>query len=348
MATYYEKQLNGKYQVKMELPLAFKELLWRIEYFRRNRSSWHLLVDSFKPSTTNAQEDENIKRNTTKAIRELTAFYESASTLDGTLFKASNSPLFTLGKTPYWPSENVPTVQGSTTKHPVYNHLLSSEKGLQTPTNNASTKIKSGLTLSAQDALRVQSADPFIMQNANGSVASGSHGSVSAENIVQDISLMVESAKMVFNSYGVPYTTVRGEDCSRWLFNSRNTAMKAIALVVQECPWLIQAINRFDFFTTAVISQITGIKPAGNYIHLYGHLESADDTLDDSPRHHLTPLWSNKSNISEYTLANLPKQGTFNITYYNNSGNAGTPQNLLGLYCNDTYEPNAFSTNNPF
>lgn len=346
MATYYEKQLNGKYQVKMELPLSLKELLWRIEYFRRNRTSWHLLVDSFKPSTTNAQEDENIKRNTTKAIKELTAFYESASTLDGTLFNASSSPLFTIGKTPYWPSENVPVDDGSDIKHPVYNHLLSSAEGLQTDLEASS--IKDGVNLSAADALRVQSADPFIIQGANGTVSSTSHGSVSAENIVQDLSKMVESAKMVFNSYGVPYTTVRGEDCSRWLFNSRNTAMKAIALVVQECPWLIQAINRFDFFTGDVIDQITGIKPAGTYAHLYGHLESADDTLEDSPRHHLTPLWSGNANVADSTLADLPKQGVFSITYFNASGAAGMPQNLLGLYCNDTYEPNAFSTNNPF
>lgn len=346
MATYYEKKLNGKYQVKMELPLSMKELLWRIEYFRRNKSSWYLLIDSFKPSTTNAQEDENIKRNTIKALDELTAFYESVSTLDGILFKSSSSPLFTIGKTPYWPSENVPVASGSNIKHPVYKQSLQSEKGLQTPIDN--TNIKNGVTLSTKNALRVQSADPFIMQNANGTVASGSHGSVSAENIVQDLVKVIESAKMIFTSYGSPYTTERGEDCTRWLFNSRNTAMKAIALMVQECPWLIQAINRFDFFTTAVVNQITGIKPAGTYAHLYGHLESADDTLEDSPRHLLTPLWSGNANTKNSTLADLAKQGVFNITYFNASGTAGTPQNLLGLYCNDTYEANAFSTNYTF
>lgn len=337
MAAYYEKQLQGKYQVTMDLPQTLKELLWRVAYFRRNESSWRLLTKSFKPSTTNMEVDAGIKSNTIKALNELMAFYESASTIDPILLKSVEDPKFVLKKTPYWPSVDTPVSNGSSIKHPVYDHSMSSSQGLPTVLDDAVIKqgavIKTGLPLSASDALRVQAKDPFT--------------NYAAENIVQDIDKMVESAKMVFNSYGLPYTTVRGEDCSRWLFNSRNMAMKAVALVVQECPWLIQAINKFAFFNEYIISQIASIKPSGDYTHLYGHLESADDTLEDSPRHLLTPLWSINANIADVPLSQLQTKGRFEIVYYNTNGTAGTAQNLLNIYSNDTYEPNAFDTNNP-
>lgn len=322
----------------MDLPETLKELRWRLGYFRRNNASWSLLNDSFKPSSTNEELDGSIKYNTTKVIREFKAFYESAATLDPLLYKATNF-LFGVKRPGFWPSVNtvIPAdedrgadLQG---KHPVYDRHTMTNEGLQTPLN--STSLSDAIADLKKDALRIQAANPFV--------------NPAAENNVQDIEKCIESAKMVLNSYGSPYTTTKGEDCYRWLFNSRNTAMKAIALVVQECPWLIQAINNFSFFTQEMINAISSLKPgAGEYAQLYGHIETQDESKADSPRNHFTPLWSSNANIVEKPLSELSSQGTFEIVYVNSSGIAGTPQDLLAIYSNDAYEANNFATNNAF
>ena len=342
MAEYYEKRLCGKYQVIVELPQSLKELLWRVAYFRRNQRSWKLLTDSFKPSTTYYTLDETIKNNTLKVLEEMMAFYESASTLDPVFWKATTNAGFFLHKPPYWPAANVAMRSGSTIKHPVYNSSLRINTGLQTALD--ATKIKNGVVTTKKDALRMQAGNPF-----NHTTNAAQNGVPAAENISQDIQMMIESAKMILTSYGTPYTTERGEDCTRWLFNTRNLAMKAIALITQECPWFIQAINNFNFFNDGVVSCIGRLKPAGDYTQIYGHLESADDSAVESPRHLLTPLWSTKANIdSSLQLSSLATQGTLQIRYFNTDGAGGTPQNLLSIYCNDTYEANSFATNYPF
>ncbi len=371
MPTYYEKRLYGKYQVTMDLPESLKELRWRLGYFRRNMPSWRVLTKSFKPATTNQSEDLEIKNNTLAVLDQLETFYESAATLNPTNPNALQALLFELKKAPFWPSENEvleipnnssqnqgsnePAVDATRVKHPVY--FRKDENDIQVysgfhrdlqvntglPTLADDTMMRDGVNVLKKDALRMQAADPFT--------------DPAAENNIQDIEKCLEAADMIFNSYGSPYTTTRGEQCSRWLFNSRNTAMKAIALVVQECPWLIQAINNFNFFNELVIGAINQMKPN---TQLFGHLESPDQTdaepyfhthslyTIDSPRNLLTPLWSDQSNMFNKPLNELEIQGIFNIQYINLSGSAGDPQDLLAIYSNDTYEENAFGTNDAF
>ena len=331
MSEYYEAQLKGKYQVTMNPPETLKELLWRITYFRRNEPSWRELTLSFKPSTTNFSADETIKNNTIDTLNALKAFYESASMLDPKLLN-SNTSHYYLRKPAYWPAKNV--VTKSPLKSPmVYDSAQQINTGLTTSVTDG-TNISSAVTTKKADALRMQAADPFA--------------SIAAENISQDVESILETAKMILTSYGRPYTTTRGESCTRWIFNTRNTAMKAIALIVQECPWFIQAIKKFAFFNANMISMITGLNPN---TQLYGHLESADNAAVESPRHLLTPLWSNVPNIeiasTSKLLSSMATGGTFNIAYINTNGVVGTPQNLLAIYCNDTYEPNMFATNYP-
>lgn len=339
-STYYQNTLKGKYQVTMDLPETLKELRWRLGYFRRNHASWSLLNDSFKPSSTDETLDASIKANTTKVIRELKAFYESASTLDPLLYnKAKGNILFGVKRPGFWPSVNV-TLPSDVNKganlqakHPVYDASKMISSGL--PTAIDGSAISSSVSDLKKNALRVQAANPFA--------------NPAAENNVQDIEKCIEAVKMVFNSYGSPYTTTKGEDCYRWLFNSRNTAMKAIALAIQESPWIIQIINNFAFFTQNVIDAIASLKPgAGAYAQLYGHIETQDDSQADSPRNHFTPLWSTDANIVAKPLNQLSSRGTFDIRYINTSGTAGTPQNLLTIYSNDTYETNNFATNYAF
>lgn len=341
MSEYYNKRLCGKYQVIMEFPQSLRELLWRVAYFRRNQRTWDVLIKSFKPSTTHYDLDETIKNNTKKVLEELLAFYESASTLDPILWKSTVGPKFFLQKPSYWPAANVALNSNSANKHPVYDTNLRIESGLQTPLD--ASAIKNGVSTTKKNALRMQAGNPFDFTSDE-----TKNGVPAAENLTQDIQMMIESAKMILTSYGSPYTTERGEECSRWLFNSRNTAMKAIALIVQECPWIIQAINSFNFFTADIINNIGSLKPAGDYTQIYGHFESSDDSKVDSPRHLLTPLWSTKANINSSQLSSLETQGTFQIRYFNSEGNPGEPQDLLSIYCNDTYEANSFATNKTY
>lgn len=350
----------------MDLPEMLKELVWRVAYFRRNIESWTLLAESFKPSTTNEERDLRIKYNTLKVLMELKAFYESASSLTPmAMINAytwnDTNPLnpswshvsngdagFSLMKPPYWPAKNMALSSTFEKKpnRPLYNPNLRISTGLKTPIND--TLIRTGVSTTKEDALRIQASNPF---NFASNSSTSLDGVPAAENINQDIEMVIESAKMIMNSYGAPYTTTRGEDCTRWLFNSRNTAMKAIALIVQECPWFIQTLNYFNFFNNAVTDTIASIKPTEDYTQIYGHFESADDSIADSPRHLLTPLWSTQSNtVSSKQINELSNKGIFQIQYYDSDGlipENSAPQDLLLIYCNNTYEANSFATNKP-
>ena len=288
---------------------------------RRNRSSWRLLTDSFKPSTTNYDQDQTIKDATAAAIDKLEFFYESAATID-----------------PYNPGK-----EGE-------KFLLRLKKAVQPAMSSAG--INTSLTNDTlKQYTRIQAQTPISEPTAANDKASAA-----AENIPQDIEKIQEGVTAIMNSYGNPYTEARGETCTRWVFNSRNTAFKAISLLTQEYPWLMQLIKNFSFFTADVISSIKnqsngnppGLAPSGQ---LYGHLESADNDNVDSPRHLLTPLWSETANIENVSLANLNTtgaSGTFKMQFMNTSGSAaGNPQDLLAIYCNDTYEQNAYFTNKP-
>ena len=117
----------------------------------------------------------------------------------------------------------------------------------------------------------------------------------------------------------------------------------------------MQVIKSFLFFTADVVSYITnsyninnpelsGLKPN---VQLYGHIESADNANVDSPRHLLTPLWSGTANIRNTALGSLSSTGIFKLNYTDLSGNLASEQNLLNIYCNDTYEQNTYFTNKP-
>lgn len=302
------KALYGKYLVTLEYPATLQELIWRVAYMRRNRESWRLLTDSFKPSTTNYQTDISIKNATFAQIDKLEAFYESAATID-----------------PYDPARSGEKF------------LLRLKKAVNPVPSSTGINTNLANATQAQYA-RIQAANPVSVP------VTGADASAAAENIPQDIERIREGVVAVFNSYGSPYTETRGETCTRWVFNSRNLAFKAIALMTQEYPWLMQIVKNFDFFTTNVVSMITGMAPTGQ---LYGHLESADDSNVDSPRHLLTPLWSGTANISTAALGSLTKTGVFQLQYTDLTGQPGAIQNLLKIYCNDAYEQNAYFTNKP-
>lgn len=337
---YYDNRLNGKYQVIMEFPQTLKELLWRVAYFRRNQSTWTLLTKSFKPSTTNYTTDVQIKNRTMNVLEKLKAFYESASILHPIPFGSNAGPKFYLQPVSNWPAVDTPVSANSSIKHPIYT-VLGNPDIDQSISTGIQTKIDSTQTAAMKNALRMQAGDPF--HHVSNPTTANPDGVSAAENLSQDIQMITETAKMILTSYGAPYTTERGEDCTRWLFNSRNTAMKAIALIVQECPWLIQAINKFDFFNSEIVDIISDLIPDGQ---IYGHFESPDNAAVDSPRHLLKPLWDTKANINSLNLTALAVQGTFQIKYISDSGIASEhPQDLLAIYCNDTYETNSFATN---
>ena len=328
------KALYGKYLVTLEYPATLQELIWRVAYMRRNRESWRLLTDSFKPSTTNYQTDISIKNATFAQIDKLEAFYESAATIDP------------------------------------YNPALSGEKfllRLKKAVNPvpSSTGINTNLSNATQaQYARIQAANPVSVP------VTGADASAAAENIPQDIERIREGVVAVFNSYGSPYTETRGETCTRWVFNSRNLAFKAIALMTQEYPWLMQVVNNFDIFTNDVVSTIGKLNRVnGSVPQLYGHIESpSNETV--SPRHLLTPLWSASANIpaniptrtSDGTispildasgvvkqLGGLAKKGAFTIRHVTKNADGtdklGTAQDLIKIYCEDTYEQNAWFTN---
>ena len=208
------KALYGKYLVTLAYPKTFQELVWRVSYMRRNRSSWRLLTDSFKPSTTNYDQDQTIKDATAAAIDKLEFFYESAATID-----------------PYNPGK-----EGE-------KFLLRLKKAVQPAMSSAG--INTSLTNDTlKQYTRIQAQTPISEPTAANDKASAA-----AENIPQDIEKIQEGVTAIMNSYGNPYTEARGETCTRWVFNSRNTAFKAISLLTQEYPWLMQLIKNFSFFT---------------------------------------------------------------------------------------------------
>lgn len=311
--------LTGKFLVTLTFPETLQELIWRVSYMRRNRESWRLLVDSFKPSTTDMERDLLIKDNTLDAILKLEKFYEAAATFDPRSCNPSNP--------------NSEAYVGN---------FARAMEGSGTDGRNTDLSVEAN-----QRQTRVQSVNP-ISQTGN-----------AAENIVQDVTRLHSAVAAVFNSYGIPYTETRGEVCHRWIFESRNTAFKAIALLVQECPWLMQIVKSFDFFTADVVSVISNQLKATT--QLYGHLESADETVD-SPRHLLTPLWSDDANITAITevdgepactnigkkLDALGVQGKFTISHvkWTDAGDVeSAEQDLLAIYCEDTYGQNAQFTN---
>lgn len=313
------KALYGKYLVTLEYPKTFQELVWRVSYMRRNRESWRLLTNSFKPSTTNYTTDVAIKNATLAAIDAIEYFYESAATIDpyNPKLSAAEKFLFRL-KRAAKPSM--------------------SSAGIDTDLSNATLK----------QYTRIQAANPVSVPNAT-----NDKNSSAAENIPQDIEKIREGITAILNSYGSPYVTERGADCTQWVFNSRNTAFKAVSLITQEYPWIMQIIKSFPFFTADVVNSIknksnanpAGLAPTGQ---LYGHLESALNENVDSPRHLLTPLWSETANIESTNLTALNTSGStgkFQIQFTNTSGTPSNAQNLLAIYCNDTYEQNAFFTN---
>ena len=350
------KSLYGKYVLTLSFPETFQELAWRVAYLRRNRDSWRQLVYAFKPSTTNLQQDLEIKDNTLAVIDKLEQFYESAATFD-TRHPDGTSWLVTLKQAKAWPrktrANSVPIpfdpikVDGTPIEADA---TLGLNTALET-TLNDTVLDSTDASSTVKNALRMQALNPFA-----------SHA---AENISQDILKMQQGMRAIFNSYGIPWTETRGEFCYRWVFDTRNAAFKSVSLLVQEYPWLMQAVKTFDFFTADVVTAITeGLAPTSQ---LYGHLESPipnpddpDDNADkvDSPRHLLTPLWSESANTAVKTLSTLEKNGTFTLQYApedieiaeNSDLNTalGEPQDLLRIYCSDTYETNAYGTNYNF
>lgn len=350
------KSLYGKYVLTLSFPETFQELAWRVGYLRRNRDSWRQLVNAFKPSTTNLQQDLEIKDNTIAVIDRLERFYESAATID-TRHPDGSSWLVTLKQAKAWPRKvnasgvPIPFDPINVDGEPIAADAgLGLDTGLETSLNDT---VLDGTdpTSTSLHALRMQAANPL-----------SSHA---AENITQDILKMQQGVRAIFNSYGVPWTETRGEFCSRWVFDTRNAAFKATALLVQEYPWLMQIVKAFDFFTADVVTAISEGLSATT--QLYGHLESPvpnpndpDDAADkvDSPRHLLTPLWSADANTVAKTLDTLGKNGSFilqyapvNVEIPANSDlrtALGAEQDLLSIYCSDTYETNAYGTNYPF
>lgn len=318
------KALYGKYLVTMQYPQTFQELAWRVSYMRRNRASWRLLTDSFKPSTTNYQNDQNIKDATYAAIDRLEFFYESAATID------PFDPITDGGK-----------------------FLLRLKRAAKPALSSAglSTDITTEANTLLRQYTRIQARVPV---SAPGTV--NDRNSAAAENIPQDIEKIQEGITAILNSYGSPYVETRGATCTKWVFNSRNTAFKAISLITQEYPWIMQIIKEFNFFVASVKQAIVnktsatppGLAPDG--VQLYGHLESSDDNdaKIDSPRHLLTPLWTATANIDGATdISSLGINGTFKLKFIDKDGNASDDQDLLLIYCNDTYEQNAYFTNKP-
>ena len=337
---------SGKYLVTFDLPETLKELIWRVAYLRRNRSSWRLLVDSFKPSTTDRARDIAIKNNTDAVIDQIELFYEAAATLDLiNIAKADGSGTWQIRLARAYPRSSSPTETST---------------GQQTNYADAATGKLTRMQAKVPYFGAAQTATDLYTSNANSA----------AENIVQDVEKIQEGYRAIFNSYGVPYTENRGETCTRWAFNSRNTAFKAIALLTQEYPWLMQVVNNFDIFTNDVVSTIGKLNRVnGSVPQLYGHIESpSNETV--SPRHLLTPLWSASANIpaniptrtSDGTispildasgvvkqLGGLAKKGEFTIRHVTKNADGtdklGTAQHLIKIYCEDTYEQNAWFTN---
>jgi len=342
-----DSRLNGKYMLTFEMPDSFKELLWRVSYLRRTEESFRQITTSFKPSTTYRERDLEIKANTLKILNELARLYQTASSLhvpnpNNTGNQTANSSkwLMWLKTAEKWPYAD--TKIGQTNyKRPVLNKKYMVSTGKDTVLGSG--KLGTSSTTAA-NALRMQAQN--VLANP------------AAETIVQDIEKAANGAKDILNSYGSPYTTFKGEICTRWLFVSKDSAFKAVSLLNQEYPWIIQALYSFNFFTSQVVDYIKQFKPS---TQLYGHLESADDTEEDSPRHLLAPLWSDDScaefnlylrdnssgyDASDLKIGSLHTSGQMNVKWHGSTGAASSTYiNLVPFFTQNTYEANQFGTN---